>query len=47
MTTFAPEPDLGTPAVTASSEVTLSIDGQDVTVPVQHLGDACGCNRRH
>ncbi len=33
MTTFAPEPDLGTPAVTASSEVTLNIDGQDVTVP--------------
>ena len=33
MTTFAPEPDLGTPAVAASTEVTLSIDGQEVTVP--------------
>ncbi|MGO0575959.1 formate dehydrogenase subunit alpha [Ornithinimicrobium panacihumi] len=30
---YAPEPDLGTPASTSETTVTLTIDGQEVTVP--------------
>ena len=35
--TWAPEPDLGTPAVVGAETVSVTIDGRQVDVPAGHV----------
>ena len=41
------EVDYGTPRRTSEQEVTLEIDGNQVTVRRRYVADACGGGRRH